>query len=331
MVRPETEDEITLQALDQLAVSCPQLRHIDIHSFPEGSVGILSCFDALEEIHCREDYRRSVDLAAIARLPMLYHLSIPLGEDLSGITIVGDRSTTFATLETLELHEVEHVQSLAFVLQSISSTRLRNLSVELMRCSGDEEIEIADQTLSALARFSELRSLRFGEHNSKFSKFPPEPILELHDLEKLVLVLRLSLTRQGVIDLAQSCPKLRPLSVSGIYLRSVEGPHFWSLYALEWFVTHLPMLEYLKTDVDTSTVPALETPQSLVPISLVFGRSPLHEAHWRQVAAYISRVYPNAKLELGFGDNIIDEHLMSDEMCWRYVARAVAEAYADSS
>ncbi|EKM58959.1 uncharacterized protein PHACADRAFT_249095 [Phanerochaete carnosa HHB-10118-sp] len=108
----------------------------------------------------------------------------------------------------------------------------------------------------------------------------------------------------------------------------------WSLNALEWFATHLPMLEYLETNFDTYTIHTLETPlaRSLVPISLVLGfLTLLHEKDWWHIAAYISCVYPNAKCGLGNSwDSVADEELRSDQLHWRYVARAVAKARADN-
>ncbi|EKM58964.1 uncharacterized protein PHACADRAFT_205154 [Phanerochaete carnosa HHB-10118-sp] len=330
------EDEFISQALDQLAISCPQLQCIEVPSFPKGSVEILSCFDALEEIRCSDIYRGGdlVNLAFIARLPVLRHLSIPLREDLSGMTFTGDRGTTFTALESLKLHDVDYVQSLVFLLQSISSIRLRTLFVEFTNSFDDDRIEAADQALSSLVKFTELRRLDFGEYSSKFSNFPPEPILKLHNLEELDLGLgSLSLTKQGVMDLAQACPKLRRLQLSEFCdYDGEEDSQPWPLYALEWFATYLPMLEYLETNLETSTVSSLETPlaRSLVPISLVFWSSPLREEHWRQVAVYISCVYPNAKCEDGYGDAFADDELRSGELRWRYVARAVAEARADN-
>ncbi|EKM58965.1 uncharacterized protein PHACADRAFT_205155 [Phanerochaete carnosa HHB-10118-sp] len=218
----------------------------------------------------------------------------------------------FAALETLDMEWIMYNQALVPLLHSTSSIQFHSLFVLLEPCIEDEDIEAVHQAVDAPAKLSSLRSLTLIGDSAIGPTFPPEPFLKLHSLEELYL------------------------NIPGFFLTSqdVESTlHSWSLDALECFATHLPMLEQLTTENDTSTVPTLGVPlaRSLIPISLIVASSPLREEHWWHAATYISHVYPNASCTLSYSDvdskgKDEDERLNSNQLCWRYVNRAIAAA-----
>ncbi|GJE97634.1 hypothetical protein PsYK624_138550 [Phanerochaete sordida] len=324
-VRLQTCDEDSFHLVYQLAISCPRLRYLDVPQFPKGAARIIRCFSALEELDCDEPPIDVDVLEGLAYLPSLRRLSVTLPYDFRGVGTRATRDKMFPALQKLEVGNVQDLRHLLYLLRSIRSPDLHELSVYLSSCHADESSGTIHQTFNMLTKFPKLRRLTIRGFSATIdTPFPPRAILCLHHLEEICFeVGGLTMASQRLADLARGCPKLRRFTA---YSSDQPG---WPLEVLESFAEHFPELEYLHTRLDTCNAPTVGPPSActLTPVCLRLEESPLKEEHWEQVAGYISLIYPHASFKF---DPLWDEEDLRDTdknaLRWRQVARVVARA-----
>lgn len=131
------------------------------------------------------------------------------------------------------------------------------------------------------------------------------------------------MTETAIPDCALHWPRLEKLAVQP-NSPTDSAPPALPLDALETFVEHFPSLSMLTIDVD-ATVPLTHPPKfrSTKPICLGLQHSLVNESKWRDVAAYISAVYPCSTVShLEFlEDDDEDEH--EGAVYWADIARMV--------
>ncbi|GJE89167.1 hypothetical protein PsYK624_052620 [Phanerochaete sordida] len=317
------------EIVEQLALLCPQLRHIELWKCEWREARLLLGFERLETVICSQDVTCRADLPTLAQLRSLRHLSVRLPSEIK--ELAGDQTARsaaivrFPALETLELRDVGHSRFIKPVLRFIDSLRLQNVRFQAAYQPFHENPRAPGAVLTALAsKFPNIRTLELVDWWS-LAIFPQKAITTLHHLEELCLTRgNFTLTPQSVVALGKGCPKLRRLQV---YSESRERDDFrsWSLHALELAATHLPKLEHLATSFDTSDVTELAEPHatSWVPLTLAVTKSPLRAEHVQPTASYISRVYPNVRF--GLPKNYVVKEEDEDQRRWGQLAQAVQE------
>ncbi|GJE89152.1 hypothetical protein PsYK624_052460 [Phanerochaete sordida] len=334
-VKVEALGHATTQALSQLTLSCPQLRQLELDYVFDSDIKLLRCYQALEEALCSH-HQCPVGLPmALAQLGSLRRASLRFPPEFAGLGKSGGQSILFPNLESLKLYDFPSISILPDFIQSIGSTRLTSLTVEDLGWVSNDTTPF-DQTIAALAKFPMLRELILEGtdhtplHVLDRSVFPPLPPPKLHLLEELTISLPdvFHVETQTIPELGKAWPSLRRLDVRTKYKTygHEDPPRVWTLDALDLCAAHLPNLQYLDMDFDTSTIRSLPPPssRSLSHITIYTAFTQVDEQDVALIAAYISSIYPNA--------HVLFEHIWwggeddPDVRRWIDIGRAVAKA-----
>lgn len=323
--------------LGHLVRDRPNIRSLDVQSFPGNQSDVLIHFQALEElrIHTRELYSSTTfNLDSFAYLPNLRVLSFAsLSRD--GLTgCLASHAPSFTALEVLHLGNVSWIGSIVPFLRAISSTRLTDFDIYFMTYRADSvDPADIDKALDAISRFSSLRKLSFTTSGSGFTDgttISYHPLLRLNALEEVCLgIYSFSLDSQSILDFGRAWNNVRILKMHDYDLEdddaSAPQPPIFKLEVLDYLAIHLPRLEHFEASIDARNPPhASPRTHSLGTVILDFcDRIWICEETWQEVAAYIFEVFPNAVLgECFYHQGQEDDELSSTQLLWRRICRA---------
>ena len=185
--------------------------------------------------------------------------------------------------------------------------------------------------LSAIGRLTSIRYLRLEVDYIYWriapSMYDMRPLLSLVFLETLHLSIAgdaalgaSSLDDQSITEFPHSFPQLRSLTIRQAEGYSpVEAPQRFSLDVLTSCALHWPRLDHLSVETDLTEVPKMPLlhARSSRKVSLDLSHiATVPKAAWLDVAAYISRVYPNANLTVPAANRVSCRY-------WRNIVNAV--------
>ncbi|GJE97632.1 hypothetical protein PsYK624_138530 [Phanerochaete sordida] len=318
--------------------SCPLLEVVILNDNPgrEG-VKMLRSLGSLKRVECTlhgeetaESWDLEYDLIDLAPAPALSDLSINAPWDYADVArdLPRYQPTSFSDLKTLELSQFPFEHTIVSLLEKLDAPLLQKLEINgLAKLRRDGEDHLV-RLLGLLQKFLQLRVLKI-RGRSVDEPLRLQPSLRLWALEELEINIRSALKVSLISEVAQACPHLRRFAGYWGPYESRAKP--WNLRVLEECAANMPHLECISTKFYTENIRELQEPsaRSSFPITICVGRSELEERDWEDVAAYIAKIYPNAICQVYSTlkwDDIPDNKLYADDVRWRSVSRAVAEA-----